>query len=190
MELDSITYGSSGYLPAGIFKLLRGEHMRPLRSVEELAEELAERSICPQISEVVPAPKCFLFFALFNTVSRIRPLRRSYQCSRSWNRLARRRASRVVHFRYDIKADDPQIGPFITSAIIKRAGGRTNFAYIFLLPLGLLGVLVLYFVNNDKAKVDSARFLEHEAAEIYSQEQRDAHRVNEKAEGLEDEGVA
>ena len=45
--------------------------------------------------------------------------------------------------------------------------------------MGLLGNLVLYFVNNSKAKVDNARYLEREAAELYSEEQR-AQRYEEE----------
>ena len=48
------------------------------------------------------------------------------------------------------------IGPFISSAIIAKAGGNTNAAYYFLLPFGLLGLAVLCLVDTDKAKIDSA----------------------------------
>jgi MFS-type transporter involved in bile tolerance (Atg22 family) len=75
------------------------------------------------ISEVVPAPKCYLFFALFNTVGKTSGF----------------------------------VGPLIASAIVTRAGGNTNYAYWFLLGMGMLGVFVLYFVDTDKAKLDNAK---------------------------------
>ena len=49
------------------------------------------------------------------------------------------------------------IGPFISSAIIDRAGGKTNMSYWFLLAMGVLGFIVLCFVDPDKAKVDNAK---------------------------------
>jgi MFS-type transporter involved in bile tolerance (Atg22 family) len=74
------------------------------------------------ISEVVPAPKAFLFFALFNVVGKTSGF----------------------------------IGPFISSAIIARAGGHSNAAYWFLFAMGTCGAIILYFVDTDKAKVDNA----------------------------------
>jgi hypothetical protein len=64
------------------------------------------------------------------------------------------------------------IGPFISSAIIARAGGNTNMAYWFLFGTGLVGILLLACVSTDKAKVDVARFLEREAEQLYSERQR------------------
>ena len=90
------------------------------------------------ISEVVPAPKAYMFFALFNTVNKTSGF----------------------------------IGPFIASAINKRAGGNTSAAYWFLFAMGLVGVGVLYFVDTDKAKRDNAAYLEREARELYSEGQR------------------
>ncbi|KAM3440959.1 hypothetical protein NHJ13734_003023 [Beauveria thailandica] len=99
------------------------------------------------ISEVVPAPKAFLFFALFNCVSKTSGF----------------------------------IGPFISSAIIERAHGKTNAAYWFLFAMGSVGCLALWFVDTDRAKRDNAQYLEREAAEFYSGNQRQqAHQ--EKAE--------
>ncbi|ORX35484.1 autophagy protein [Kockovaella imperatae] len=49
------------------------------------------------------------------------------------------------------------IGPFISSAIITRSGGKTNMAYWFLLAMGVLGFIILCFVDPDKAKVDNAK---------------------------------
>lgn len=97
------------------------------------------------ISEVVPAPKAYMFFALFNTVGKTSGF----------------------------------IGPFISSAIIDRAHGNTNTAYWFLLAMGTLGVIVLYFVDTDKAKIDVAKYLENEAAEFYSAEQLASAKANE-----------
>ncbi|KAM3498490.1 hypothetical protein MY10362_008194 [Beauveria mimosiformis] len=99
------------------------------------------------ISEVVPAPKAFLFFALFNCVGKTSGF----------------------------------IGPFISSAIIERAHGKTNAAYWFLLAMGSVGCLALWFVDTDRAKRDNAQYLEREAAEFYSGNQiQKAHQ--EKAE--------
>ena len=75
------------------------------------------------ISEVVPAPKAYMFFALFNTVGKTSAF----------------------------------IGPLISSAIVDRAGGNTNYSFWFLFFMGLTGVTILYFVNTDKAKLDIAR---------------------------------
>jgi MFS-type transporter involved in bile tolerance (Atg22 family) len=94
------------------------------------------------ISEVVPAPKAYMFFALFNTVGKTSGF----------------------------------IGPFISSAIIERAGGNTSAAYWFLFSMGCIGVITLYFVDTDAAKADNARYLEREAAEYYSEEQIKAAR--------------
>ncbi|ORX40335.1 putative autophagy protein [Kockovaella imperatae] len=90
------------------------------------------------ISEVVPAPKLMMFFAMFNI----------------WGK------------------SSSFAGPFITSAIIKRAGGNTNAAFWFLFSLGCVGVTVLWQVNTDQAKLDNAAYLEKEAQELYSDEQR------------------
>lgn len=65
------------------------------------------------------------------------------------------------------------IGPFISSAIIEKAGGNTNMAYWFLFAMGVLGTIVLCFVNPEKAKIDVARFLEREAEQLYTEEQRE-----------------
>ncbi|KAJ4158546.1 uncharacterized protein LMH87_009068 [Akanthomyces muscarius] len=89
------------------------------------------------ISEVVPAPKAFLFFSLFNCVGKTSGF----------------------------------IGPFVSSAIIERAHGKTNAAYWFLFAMGSVGCFALWFVDTDKAKRDNARYLEREAAEYYSERQ-------------------
>ncbi|KAJ3492436.1 hypothetical protein NLG97_g5396 [Lecanicillium saksenae] len=99
------------------------------------------------ISEVVPAPKAFLFFSLFNCVGKTSGF----------------------------------IGPFISSAIIERANGKTNAAYWFLFAMGSVGCLALWFVDTDKAKRDNARYLEREAAELYSERQKQQPH-DEKAE--------
>lgn len=75
------------------------------------------------ISEVVPAPKAYMFFALFNTVGKTSGF----------------------------------IGPLISSAIINRAGGNTNYSYWFLFSMGAVGCVVLFFVDTDKAKIDNAQ---------------------------------
>lgn len=95
------------------------------------------------ISEVVPAPKSMMFFAMFNT----------------WGKTS------------------GFIGPFITAAIIKRANGNTNAAFWFLFALGCVGNIVLWMVDPVQAKLDNAAYLEREAAELYSAEQRAENKV-------------
>jgi len=106
------------------------------------------------LAEVVPAPKAYLFFALFNTVGKTSGF----------------------------------IGPFVSSAITTAAGGNTNMSFIFLFCMGLVGFIVLLFVNVDKAKLDNVQCkskmmskegyadlvldLEKEAKELYSDAQR------------------
>jgi MFS-type transporter involved in bile tolerance (Atg22 family) len=74
------------------------------------------------ITELVPAPKVYMFFALFNTVGKTSGF----------------------------------VGPFVTSAIINRAGGNANIAFWFLLGMGMAGCAVLAFVDTNKAKIDAA----------------------------------
>lgn len=97
------------------------------------------RPAVTMISEVVPAPKIYLwvfrhapilvygltgrFLALFNTVGKTSGF----------------------------------IGPFVTSGIVNHTHGNTNIAFWFLLGMGLAGCLLLYFVDPDQAKIDSAR---------------------------------
>jgi len=123
------------------------------------------------ISEVVPAPKVMMFFALFNTVGKTSGF----------------------------------IGPFISSAIIKRANGNTNAAYWFLLPWVVLALSccgssiptkpswtmpsVSYYLSNvSRAKyADMIRILdlEREAAEYYSAQQREEAKETEMREDQE-----
>ncbi|ORY27919.1 putative autophagy protein [Naematelia encephala] len=77
------------------------------------------------------------------------------------------------------------IGPFISSAIIDRAGGNTNMAFWFLFAMGSTGQIVLWFVDAGQAKIDNAKYLEREAAELYTEEQRRAAAGN----GVEMEAV-
>jgi hypothetical protein len=49
------------------------------------------------------------------------------------------------------------IGPFISSAIIKADGGNNHTAYWFMLGTALIGIAILYFVDPDQAKIDSAK---------------------------------
>jgi hypothetical protein len=90
------------------------------------------------ISEVVPAPKAFMFFALFSTVGKTSSF----------------------------------IGPFVTSAIINRAGGNASVAYWFLVAMGIVGWVALWFVDTDEAKRDNERYLQTEADEYYSEAQK------------------
>ncbi|KAL2213234.1 autophagy protein [Sarocladium strictum] len=64
------------------------------------------------------------------------------------------------------------IGPFISSAIIKADGGNNHTAYWFMLGTALIGIAILWFVDPDQAKIDSAKYLEDEAAELYTEEAR------------------
>ena len=75
------------------------------------------------LAEVVPTPKAYLFFALFNTVGRTSGF----------------------------------VGPFVSSAIINASDGNTNMAFIFLVSMGSIGLVVLWFVDPSKAKLDNAR---------------------------------
>jgi hypothetical protein len=106
------------------------------------------------LAEVVPTPKAYLFFALFNTVGKTSGF----------------------------------VGPFVSSAITTAAGGNTNMSFIFLFSMGLIGFIVLLFVDVDKAKLDNVQCkfeamsdeyhadfaldLEKEAKELYSDAQR------------------
>jgi MFS-type transporter involved in bile tolerance (Atg22 family) len=75
------------------------------------------------LAEVVPTPKAYLFFALFNTVGRTSGF----------------------------------VGPFVSSAIIDASDGNTNMAFIFLVSMGLIGLVILWFVDPSKAKLDNAK---------------------------------
>ncbi|ORY26764.1 putative autophagy protein [Naematelia encephala] len=109
------------------------------------------------ISEVAPANKLFMFYALFNTLSKTSGF----------------------------------IGPFITAAIIKRANGNTNAAFWFLVGLGAISLVLLWFIDTDQAKIDCAKFAEREARELYSAEQRAAGKANQLSKGdLEEENAA
>lgn len=97
------------------------------------------------ITELAPAPKMFLFMSLFNTVG--------VSSVSRFNALSRDRGR---------KADRTQetssfIGPFVTSAIVDRAGGNTYAAFYFLFPLALISLTIVCFVNPRKAKLDVAR---------------------------------
>ncbi|ORX34854.1 autophagy protein [Kockovaella imperatae] len=74
------------------------------------------------ISEVAPATKLFMFYSLFNTISKSTGF----------------------------------AGPFITAAIIKQSHGNNNYAFWFLVGLGIIAIVLLYFVDTDKAKIDCA----------------------------------
>ena len=65
------------------------------------------------------------------------------------------------------------VGPFISSAIIERAGGKTSASFWFLFAMGPVGVITLWFVNTDKAKTDNAQYLETEADHYYTEKQRE-----------------
>jgi MFS-type transporter involved in bile tolerance (Atg22 family) len=75
------------------------------------------------LSELIPAPKAYLFFALFNTVGKTSSF----------------------------------VGPFVSSAITERAGGNTNASFWFTFGMGLVGVILLWFVDPKKAKLDNVK---------------------------------
>ncbi|KAI1621880.1 MFS general substrate transporter [Exophiala viscosa] len=62
------------------------------------------------------------------------------------------------------------IGPFVTSAIIDRSGGNTNMAFAFLLPLCLIGMVMLWFVDPEMALLEAKEYLEAEASMLYKQD--------------------
>jgi MFS-type transporter involved in bile tolerance (Atg22 family) len=107
------------------------------------------------LAEVVPTPKAYLFFALFNTVGRTSGF----------------------------------IGPFAASAIIEAADGNTNMAFIFLVCMGSIGLVFLWFVDPSKAKLDNARYMEREANELYSEAQRQQVVVDDQVELTTELGV-
>ena len=90
------------------------------------------------ITEVIPAPKAFMFFAMFNCVSKTSGF----------------------------------IGPFVSSAIIARAGGDSNECFWFLFGMGSVGAIILWFVDTDKAKKDIEDYLKREAEDLYTEDQR------------------
>lgn len=49
------------------------------------------------------------------------------------------------------------IGPFVTSAIVERAGGNTYAAFYFLFPLALISLGIVCCIRPAKAKIDVAR---------------------------------
>ena len=61
------------------------------------------------------------------------------------------------------------IGPFVSSAIIERSG-NTNMPFTFLLALGAFSVVVLWFVDVDKSRIECRQYLEEEAARLYKME--------------------
>ena len=113
------------------------------------------------LAEVVPAPKAYLFFALFNTFGKTSGF----------------------------------IGPFVSSAITTAAGGNTNMSFTFLFSMGLIGWIILWFVDVDKAKLDSAECqsflissgLRRYAADLLPDLEREARELYTAAQRLEAE---
>lgn len=62
------------------------------------------------------------------------------------------------------------IGPFITSAIIDRSGGNTSMAFAFLLPACILGMVLLWFVDPEKAALEAKEYLNEESKVLYGEE--------------------
>ncbi len=58
------------------------------------------------------------------------------------------------------------IGPFVSSAIIDDSGNG-NMPFIFLLILGVVSVVILYFVDVGKSRIECRRYLEAEAVRVY-----------------------
>jgi MFS-type transporter involved in bile tolerance (Atg22 family) len=86
------------------------------------------------MAEVTPAPKMFIFFALYNTLGKTAAF----------------------------------VGPFITSAIINDTNGNNNEAFWFTLVTNLVGLVILYLVDTNKAKKDNAAYLEKERVDLYA----------------------
>ena len=61
------------------------------------------------------------------------------------------------------------VGPFISGAIIDRTG-NSNTAYYFIFPSGLICLVLLYFLDVDKAKRDCQVYLEKERKLLYGAE--------------------
>ncbi|KAF2161025.1 hypothetical protein M409DRAFT_70094 [Zasmidium cellare ATCC 36951] len=80
------------------------------------------------MAEVSPAPKMYIFFALFNTLGKTSGF----------------------------------IGPYIVSAIANDAHGNNNVGFYFTFFTGLVGLILLLFLDTDKAKEDNAKYLEKE----------------------------
>jgi len=55
------------------------------------------------------------------------------------------------------------IGPFVSSAIIQDADGNNNAPFIFLLAVGLLSCILLYFVDVEKSRKECEAFTASEA---------------------------
>lgn len=69
------------------------------------------------------------------------------------------------------------VGPFVTSAIIDRTGGNTNMAFAFLLPICIIGMVLLWFVDPDKALLEAKEYLEEEAKMLYGETSRDDEKM-------------
>jgi MFS-type transporter involved in bile tolerance (Atg22 family) len=65
------------------------------------------------------------------------------------------------------------VGPFVSSAIIDDSG-NTNMPFVFLLGLGIVAVIILYFVDVEKSRVECRKYLDGEASRIYGFEPSDA----------------
>ena len=109
------------------------------------------------ITEVSPAPKIYMFYALFQTVGvRI--------CLMNLDSSADQRSPENVRIRgfttliacLELIACR-QIGPFIGSAIIADSHGNNNSVFYLLLPMMIIGYALLWMVDPDKAKIDNAK---------------------------------
>jgi MFS-type transporter involved in bile tolerance (Atg22 family) len=60
------------------------------------------------------------------------------------------------------------VGPFITSAIINDTNGNNNEAFWFTLVTNLVGLVILAFLDTNKAKKDNAAYLEKEREDLYA----------------------
>ena len=119
------------------------------------------------ITEVSPAPKIYLFYALFQTVGvgiclslPGKGLHQLTEVDASFPQNRKLRDSWVMHRGLpDRPAADgaAQIGPFIGSAIIDDANGNPEAVFYLILPMMLVGYALLWMVNPDKAKIDNAK---------------------------------
>ncbi|KAI5480099.1 Autophagy-related protein [Pseudohyphozyma bogoriensis] len=59
-------------------------------------------------------------------------------------------------------------GPFITSAIISKAGGNTNAGFTFLFATSLVAFAIIYFVDVEKSHIECKAYMDAEGKALYS----------------------
>ena len=112
------------------------------------------------ITEVSPAPKIYMFYALFQTVGvrisikEITLLLANQPVVLENVRICMFTIRRC--FARDLSSSQ-QIGPFIGSAIIADSHGNNNTTFYLLFPMMLIGYALIWMVDPDKAKIDNAK---------------------------------